>query len=168
VYRAVQWGYSEDQRGEWVIDLISKQFRAVNQLGPVPPGHVPVSADTMEDYTTYPDHYSLADSAITQLNADEIAQLKLAKVKREKMLERAELFAAVDWRVMRQGDHALLYIPQSDDPYGLAAYRQYLREFDHSPGWWVVHMLTYDEYRASGQHVARQGDTAAQTDQENP
>jgi hypothetical protein len=160
--------YSEDHLREWVIDLINKQFRAVSQLGPLPPGQVAVGTDTVLDYTAHPDHYSVTDSAITQLSADEIAQLEPAKVKGEKMLERTELLTAVDWGVMRQGGHALLNIPQSDDPYSLAAYRQYLGEFNHSPDWWMVHMLTYDEDRASRQHVAPQGDTTQQTGQEHP
>jgi hypothetical protein len=168
VYRNGNWDYAEDHRGEWIIDLISKQFSAVSQLGPLPPGHVPVSADTALDYAAHPDHYSVTDAAITQLSADEISQLELAKVKGEKMLERAELFASVDWRVMRQGDQAILDIPQSDDPHALAEYRQYLRDFDHSPGWWVVHILTYDEYFASGQHAAPQGDTTDQSTEERP
>jgi hypothetical protein len=168
VYPAGQWDYSQDHPREWVIDLISKQFRAVSQLGPLAPGHVAVGTDTMLDYTAHRDHYSVTDSAITQLSADEIVQLEPAKVKGEKMLERMDLFTAVDQRVMRQGDHALLNISQSDDPYALAAYRQYLGEFNHSPDSWMVPMLTYDEYRASRQHVAPQGDTSAQTDQEHP
>jgi hypothetical protein len=53
------------------------------------------------------------------LSAGEIAQLELAKVKREKMLERAELFAAVDWRVMRSGDMGPL-IPSSGVRYPIA------------------------------------------------
>jgi hypothetical protein len=165
IYSAGEWQQVEDHRGELFFSLADREFRTVEQLGPIPLGHVPVSADIHQDYSLHPDHYSVTDYSMVKLSGGEIAALEAEKLKDAKIHERAELFATVDWRMMRSDDQALLNIPQSDDPHTLASYRQYLREFDRPSDWWLINMLTYAEYRAGAQQSASQDDAAVQIDQ---
>jgi hypothetical protein len=149
IFQGGEWRLVPDHRGKRALDISSKRFYTISQLGSLPTGHVTVDEDMERDYLDHPDHYILTNTSFSKRSEEEVAAIEVGTAKRRKRSERDAMLSSTDWKVFRKEDAIRLGISAdgaADTINLLALYRQYLRDFTKQEGWWDTPILSLEEF----------------------